>query len=56
MMITEFHLTFSEPLLFTTLVRELSEEVSAEWEDIGPFLHVKEGVIESIKSGHFECG
>ena len=36
----------------TTLLKELSSKVSAEWEDIGLFLEIEEGRLSAIKSDH----
>ena len=38
-----------EPLQYVVLLRELSEEVSAGWEDIGIYLRLKPGTLEIIK-------
>ena len=45
----------TKPPGFTTLLRELSSEVSADWEDIGNGLELKQGDLSTIKSDHQEC-
>ena len=45
----------TKPPKFTTLLRELSSEVSADWEDIGIGLELKQGDLSAIKSDHQEC-
>ena len=44
----------TKPPKFTTLLRELSSEVSADWEDIGIGLELKQGDLSAIKSDHHE--
>lgn len=36
--------------LFTQLVKELLKVIAAEWEDIGLFLHIEEGVLAAVKA------
>lgn len=47
--ITETTSTSSKPPEFVILLRELSDVVSARWEDIGIQLHLSPGILEIIK-------
>ena len=40
------------PLKFSALLKELLSKVSADWEDIGLALELKEGQLSAIKSDH----
>ena len=44
----------TSPLKFSDLLSELLSEVSADWEDIGLILELKEGQLSAIKSDHQE--
>ena len=43
------HSEYMDELTYTAVLRELSSEVSHEWEEIGPFLGLKEGQLSIIK-------
>ena len=42
----------TSPPKFSTLLRELSSKVSADWEDIGVALELEQGQLSAIRSDH----